>query len=495
MASKFTEKQLLAITIGTAVLITGVLGALIMNDRGEIEKIEGEITTLEAQIRACDVEIRKTPQREEDVLVFRAVEKREVAVLPSKQKIADFLRNLSQFFDRAGVRFQNAPESSPKESELAKGIYETRTNLSFGGDSASVLKFMNLVENDPRLIAIKGFSLNAGTRDRENPIAPIEHDVEMTLATYFYNPAAANVDRVHIPNEQRRLQEPKIRAAIQAFQPERPDTYVLRPAGSRRDPFVDPRERRVAEDPEAFLAQFNTEEAILVKLENGYLELSEGVEMENALRAEGNLFPADRKAQENDASLADLRARIQHSVELKTVTIPELQARLLKTRDDLERLAAGRTPRDVEVTESVAADMHAKLTSLFEEADYQAIASETAGWDSYVRGKSATEDAQPWLTRIESLRKDAKDMNDFDGLGLRVQGVMIDARNTRRSMARINGRSYRQGDKLEGGGGDIIVGRIGSGAVEILFRGKSMRIQTGKRRDGGDAAYQPRSDR
>lgn len=494
--SKLSEKQLLVGTILVTVLLAGGLVALILTDRGAINDIEGEIGTIEAQIRACDGEIRKTPQREEDVLVFRAVETRELAILPTQQMIVQFLNNLSSFFASSGVRFEGAPESSPAESQLAKGIFETHAKLRFRGPAASILKFMNMVENDPRLVAIKGYDIGAGDRDEDDPLAEVEHDVNMTMATYFYNPAAGNVKRVHIPNEQRRLQDAKIRAAIDAFEPERPDTYVLRPSASRRDPFVDPRKRKRTEDPAEILAQFKAEEVIVSGFEAEYTEIAEKVEAENALLAAGDLFRADRLGREIDQLMDDLRSRLQHAVELKTVTIPELLGRLETVQSDVSRMAGNRKPRNIKVTAAVSRDMLDKIQELFNAGEYTQIGTEIAGWESYVRGKEVEGGAHALLDQVRSYKKRAKDLSDFRALKLHVGGTIIDETDPSRSVALINRSAFKMGDRLDDAG-EIVVGQITPTRVTLRFRNEVVHVPVGRRRSapGTNKAITPRTGR
>jgi len=250
--SKLSERQRLVITIIVTVLLTGGLLALIVKDRSEIDTTNDEIASLDARIQVAEVEIAKTKTREDNVLVYRAVEERELAVLPTKQAIANFHRDLSTFLAQAGLTFQELPESTPTESSLAKGIFVTRTVLTCEGVSFSLLKFLNMIENDERLVAVKGLKVKAGVRRRRSEDdGPLLHDVEVHLETYFYNPDTRAVQRNKIAGEEARLQDDTLREAIASFQPERPDSYVLRPATSRRDPMIDPRQAQPSLDREA----------------------------------------------------------------------------------------------------------------------------------------------------------------------------------------------------------------------------------------------------
>lgn len=479
--SKLNEKQRLILTIAVSAVLVGGLVALILKDRGEIEDVQTEIQTIEAQIGACDVEIKRTAEREEQVLVFRAVEDAELAILPTQQKIADFLRNLSTFFASSGVEFQRAPESSPKESELAKGIFETRTRLTLAGDARSVLDFMNMVENDPRLVAVKGFRVSAGQLGRVR--APdedqqLKHDIDMTLSTYFYNPAAGDIERVHIPNEQKRLQEERIQGAIEAFQPERPDRYVLSPSASRRDPFVDPRKKRVVQDPEEYARLYKSELEIVEEIQSQFDVISENIEKEKALIQAGDLFRADRLGQEIDGEINEVRAQLQHVTELKRVSIPELQARVQLLGTDLETVMARRPQREVTVTRSIAERTLIGLQDLFRNGKYIELATEVGAWDAYIRGKDVDPEALPVMSDIKLLKKKAKDLSDFNSLRLTVRGTIIDKLDPDRSIVMINGRTYRSGDRLDESG-EVVVGVIQKDAVSFQFREQEVIVLVG----------------
>ena len=72
---------------------------------------------------------------------------------------------------------------------------------------------------------------------------------------------------MQIPNEEARLDDGKSRQEITSFQPERRDSYTLRPSASRRDPFVDVRREVIVEDPEAVRKRYEAEENVTIDLE------------------------------------------------------------------------------------------------------------------------------------------------------------------------------------------------------------------------------------
>src|SRR5437016_709012 len=85
--------------------------------------------------------------------------------------------------------------------------------------------------------------------------------------------AVATQKRVQIPNEEARLDDPKVHQEITSFQPERRDSYTLRPSVSRRDPFVDVRREVIVEDPEAVRKRYEAEENVTLDLEKRHDEL------------------------------------------------------------------------------------------------------------------------------------------------------------------------------------------------------------------------------
>src|SRR5207247_2514454 len=175
-------------------------------DRQEIDDTQEKIEELDTQISAADVEIKKTKDREDKVIVFRAVASRELEILPQKQQIADFHANLTTFLTQAGAKLTKIPENSPKESELARGVYVTPNTIECEADSASLLRLVNQIEIDPRLVSVVGLKVHGGTRAKDAD-HPTMHKVSLNLETYFYNPPATQ-KRVQIPNEEARLDDP-----------------------------------------------------------------------------------------------------------------------------------------------------------------------------------------------------------------------------------------------------------------------------------------------
>ena len=127
--AKLTEKSRLWLTVAASLVATGGMTAMVFSDRGDIRATEDEIVALDERIESADVEIRKTKDREDEVIVFRAVQNRELEILPKQQEIANFHANLTTFLTNAGARFTKMPENAPKESELTHGVYVTPNTI------------------------------------------------------------------------------------------------------------------------------------------------------------------------------------------------------------------------------------------------------------------------------------------------------------------------------------------------------------------------------
>ena len=468
--AKLNERQRLWLTIGASVLLTGGITALVFMDRKEIEEIQAEVEALDGRIASADVEIRRTKDREDEVIVFRAVRDRELEILPRHQEIADFHANLTMFLTQAGARFTKLPDNAPKESELARGVYVTPNTLEFEADAASLLRLVNMIEIDPRLVAVKGLKVKAGVRPKDSDEATVHKGV-LSVETYYYNPPANAAAAVAIQNEAERREDGVVAQRIAAFQPEKRDSYTLRPATSRRDPFVDVRREVIEEDPEAVKARFKREEEVVLDVEKRLDDVREKVEQEKAFVLDHRIFEADRIAREIDGQVNELRVRLASSSQMKSVTFPDLLARADKIRTVMENLAATRKelPRELRVTASVAKDTRDQVDVAFHKGDYAEVNSLSVAWESFVRGKDIEPAAAPILEEIKGYRRRARVLSEFHAKTLHVTAVMVNPEPTT-SAALVSGRVFRFGDLVDGK--DIKIVGIRREGVEFEYLGE-----------------------
>jgi hypothetical protein len=471
--SKLSEKKRLLLTIATSVLITGGLVALIMNDRSEIEGLQSEIGDLDQRISLADVEIRKTSDREERVVVFRAVEEKELDILPSEQKIAEFYHGLSKFFVAAGLRFRELPESQPVESDLAKGIYVTRSVVEGQGDSGAILKFLNMLENDPRLVSIKGLKIEAADpRDgKDTTDGPMLHEVVVHLESYYYSPAGTQQNHVVVQGEEQRLEQPSVKEAISAFVPERPATYDLKLAASRRDPLVDPRERRLKVDEGVAAADLERQEAVVVEVEAGLADLLEMDEQVRALLAAGELFKADRLQGELDVKVNELRVRLQQVQQMKSVTNAGLMNRVLVVQQRVDELMGRRVPRETVVTRSLAEKTLTDARAHLERGAFSDVATLCQAWFEFLRGKQIHADAQSVIEDLGALRVRARVLAETEGLALVVTGTLVHEAQPERSIAVVNGVHIKLGEAVDVAG-EVRVHAVRRDAVDFAYKGE-----------------------
>jgi len=482
--SNMSERKLLIMTIAVSVLLTGVLLYFVFSDRSEIEGVNEEIDGLDARLQAAEIERRKIPTREDKVLQYRAVEEAELAVLPTEQRIADFHRNISTFLSQSDISFQELPESSAEDSELAKGIRVTRNSIKGAGTSAAILKFINMIENDPRLISVKGYKIQGGDIDSDDLDAPVEHEFKLNLETYFYRPGKGAIRREHIPGAEERLQQPKLRAAIAAFQPERPDSYVLRPAVSRRDPLVDPRRAKEIADPEEQARLFRKQEETVIELENHLRIIAELAEKQKALERVGDLFRLDRIRTEITEKVNALRASLEQELTAKSVTIAELQSRIEVLTENVNRIRGTMSPEELVVTRAVADNVLEDMSELLDAGDYHEMVSLGGSWTSFLRGKKRMPESEPVIEQIAVLRDRAKTLGEFASKSFQVTGVIVDTADPERSIACINGAYLRAGDTLDEKG-EVIprpIGRSGPNSTKQNAKPRTPRDRRKARR-------------
>jgi hypothetical protein len=487
--AKLNERQRLWITIGASVLLTGGAVALVFMDRSEIKAAEAEIEALESRIQAADGEIRKTKDREDAVIVLREVEQRELEILPQKQQIADFLANLTTFLTQAGAQFVKLPESAPKESELARGVYLTPTTIQFEADAAALLRFVNMIEIDPRLVAVKGFKVKSGGRSKDGRL-PL-HKCEIHLETYYYDPASSGRKAVPIPNYESRLEDPVVRQAIASFQPERRDSYTLRPAASRRDPFVDFRREVIHEDPETVKRRFEEEEAVSLDLERRLDEVREKAEMERAVLAAGDIFKADRIAREVDALVNEVRVRIANVASVKSVTFPDLIGRIAAVKRRIDEIAATRKdlPRELTVTAGVAQSTRESMQTAFQRGDYAEVNTLSTAWEQFIRGKAVEEAAKTYLDEIKAFRSRAKTLAEFHAKVIHVTGTIVSSEGPGKGFAIVNGRTLKVGETLDDRGEVQILG-VDRDGVLFGYQGERIKI---RREDSSSAGIRKES--
>lgn len=493
--AKMSDRKRLFLVVGACVLVAGGLGALAYADRQEVETIETEIQGLDADIARANAEIAKIRKREDDLIVFRAVEEKELDILPKEQEIADFQASLSGYLSSSGARFKKIPDNVTKQSELAAGVWVTPNTLDFDADARALLRLIHTLEMSPRLTAVKGLSVKSGGRTSAESTSPV-HPATLNLEMYYYKPASAAKAPVRIPDEAQRLESPEIRKEIDAFQPERRDSYVLKPSQSRRDPFVDVRREVVVDDPERLKKLFAAEETLVLEVEKIHDDLREKVEEEKALEADSDLFRRDRLSREVNELVKDLRSRLEQLGNLKRVTLPQMVERIDRLKASLEAIASLR--KDLPALTTVTRSVAESTVKMFEDAlgrdDYGEVASLASTWEQFVAGKAIEPDAVPVLKRIKELSDRARTLAEFHAIGIDVTGVMVNPENPSQSAAIVDGTAVGVGQVVGPKGNEAKVVEITREGVTFEFRSQRIYLsvkESQARKDAGKKGARP----
>ena len=263
-----------------------------------------------------------------------------------------------------------------------------------------------MIENDPRLVSIKGLKVEAADRAAaskdEKEVGPPLHDVTMHLESYFYNPANANLGckPVTIPGEEQRLQDPAVKEAI-AVLPARAARHVRaaalgQPSRPARGPPPAPRAGgrgrrgdRVRAPGEGASWRSRARSATSASSTSSW----------KALQLGGELFKADRLQGEVDSKVNELRGRLAQITQMKTITNPTLSQRVSRCRSASTSSSAARVPRETTVTRNVAEKTLSELKGYFDKHEYAEVSTLGSAWADYLKGKEIDIECRPVAER------------------------------------------------------------------------------------------------
>jgi hypothetical protein len=189
----------------------GGITTLVFNDRTQIRETEGEIASLEQRIELADVEIRKTKDREDEVIVFpwsgpRLSSSRRSSASPDTTSPSD-----------AGGGWFREPENAPRGE--AKGVYVTPNAVECRGERG--LAAASVQHDRERRAPRRDQAQGEGRRQAEDG-RETTHKVSLALGRTT-TPA-----RHGGPPRRSSLAErlgTVIQQRIASFQPERRDSY------------------------------------------------------------------------------------------------------------------------------------------------------------------------------------------------------------------------------------------------------------------------------
>ncbi len=477
--NRLTEKQLLIVTIGITLLLTGGLGFLIWSDLKSIEDEELKTTNLKGQIAAADAEILKREEREYRVIANREISDREVAFMPEAAEIENFWDVLERFSVESGVEISEiVPNAARSGGRKKKGKVSTIQSvpqiLSLRATTAEFLAFINLLENYERIINVVEFSLSGGKAP--DPDGKVRHNIKLMLTTFTYSKKIASTI-VSINNYEKKKEHAKVKQWLSRIKIQAKETYTLRTSIGRRDPFVSVRRLPVTtQGPEVSNAEQRArQEQMLEQLVSLVEALADGLDYQEELQKRGDLWRLQAQIKENKEIVSDLNSLLSKAQ--KEITIPELAERLRKeVVDPFERLKKRMgeiIDNNPKMTLDQVTEVRTRVANLFDQRGWGKLGDEVGDFlDASKNGKHVSDEARELVIEILDFRRKAKVIQGFDKRKIEISTIIYS--KTGNSIAVINNKTYSEGDALDTNG-QIIVVEIGED--HVIFETEGVEIK------------------
>lgn len=474
--SRLTEKQLLFLTIGIAVLLAGGLGFLIWSDLQTISEEEAKIGDLEQQIAAANREIEQIPAREFRVIANREIADREVAFLPEEDEIEVFWEVLERYASESGVRISEIAPTETRTSGNRRGqksgpIASVPQLLSLRATTDEFLRFINLVENHDRIINVVEYGLTAG--DVADEDGKIRHSIRLALTTFTYSKAVANTI-VSIPKYEEKRNHPEVKKWLSRIKIQEKETYTLTAPFQRRDPFVSIR-RPTRPDVSTDHQDEQKQTAIVDNLVELVRALSAGLDYEEELQKRRDLWRVQLVRRDNRDTYAQLAQMIADAE--KDITIRAIQERFQKEVSGPWEEIKKRMAQIVESNPPMALahvqERLDKIRALFDEKQWDKVDREVRDFlDASRNGEHVVEAAVPLVQQITDLARSAKVIQNFEKRKVVISTIVYSPNG--HAVAIINGKQMAEGDALDADGSVIVV-EIGENYV--IFETEGVEIK------------------
>ncbi len=490
---KLSEKQLTVVTIAVAIVVTGVFTTLIYLDFQTIEEEKVRAAKADTNIRKAQVEIDKMREREQNVIIFREVVKRDAQVLPDEDEIGDFWRKIKEFKDLSGVQIDRIDGLDKSRSKKKKGkgggqaITPLNIRLSLKGDMEQTLNFMNRFENFDRLVTINNVGMSVGRYSKKSKGGgdSVQHSVSLNLTTYVYNPRGGAVKQVEIKNYDQRVEDEEIKRGIQKFAKPKKEEYTLRPNLDRRDPLVSPRRSPdVVEEGKTLQQIYEEQKNLLDRLVLQFQFIEQDVEIERELLSNRDFIPHARMSQDLDKRILSLEDEISKVSQQKMISIDELN-----TEFEQEIVTPFRKLQSERVSKGPAVPLTVNLREVrntldamraaFDKAAYTKVLDTYQSYKIYREGREVDADASRIEEEIVEMARRATVVSDFESRQISISALIV---GPTRSVALINGKSVAEGDPIEAGS-KILLQEVRSDGCTFLYEGVEI-ARTTKRATG-----------
>lgn len=473
---KLSEKQLLILTIGVTVLLTGGLGFLIWSDLQEVEQEQKKTAAIRDQIAAAQAEIDQIGTREYRVIANREISDKEVAFLPSATEIENFWDVLERFGDESGIRISGI--LSKGQGRRKRGgrstIQSVPQIIELSGTIDEFLRFLNLLENYDRLISVVEWRLARGSMPDED--GKVRHRFTMSLTTFTYSKKVANTI-VSITNYDKKKVHPEVKKWLSKIKIQERETYTLRTSLGRRDPFVNVRRKPDAGPLPNEGKERAAQEAVLEALTQEVRSLQEGLMIEEHLRKIGDLFRLTQQMRENRESFAQMRKRLDDVRREQLVTDKDLldkfRKEVLEPFAKIEEQMNRGAQEAPALTEEQVKEWYERAGKAFDDRDWKKVTEEV---NSFVHlskgGKHVVDAARNMAHEIIEFERRAKVIQAFDKRRVRISTILYSPNGM--SVAIINGKTLGEGDALDQEG-QILVQEIGENYV--IFETEGVEIK------------------
>jgi hypothetical protein len=409
------------------------------------------------------------------VIVFREIVERDSAILPDESEINEFINVIGEFEKYSGVVVTQVQGLSRRDRGRGKGkreaIIKIPMKIKLRGSYDQFLRFLNHFENYDRFVRISGFSIAQGSH--LGPGGAPQHEINLELVTYQYNPGGGPVKRVEIPNYERRKQDLEVQKRIRQSKPAHIEKYPLKPRISRRDPLLDPRETEtpVADDGVDPEERFKQEKQLLEKLVLQVSLLQEDVRMEEKLRKNHDFMRIVPITKAIEERINQLDFQIQDVLAGKRITVPELKDEFISDvvqpyEQVKDRRAVAQKVHLILQRDQVF-KMYRTMQEKYEAEEYKDVITVYQGFLQLSEGKRIDEEAKPLQEQMLALATNAEKIVKFESEALDIDGVIIDPK--RRSYTIINGRILAEGDTVDADG-KIKIRKIDHSVIEFVYQ-------------------------
>jgi Tfp pilus assembly protein PilO len=483
---KLSEKQLTIVTIGVAIVLTGVFATLIYMDFQTIDEEKARIETADGNIRKAQTEIDRMREREKNVIIYREIVERDAKVLPDAEEINEFWRRIKEFKETSGVQIDRIDGLDNTRAGKHKGgqaITPLQIRLNVKADMGQLLKFLNLFENFERLVSITDLSIRANENAaKKGPDDRVRHDVTLSLTTYVYNPRGGSVKQVEIPNYERRKMDEEIQRGIRKNKNPNKETYQLKPSLERRDPLVNPRKppETLGEGGKTLQQVYEEQKNLLDRLVLQYQFIEQNVEIERRLTQSSSWVKCVRITKQLDEQIKSLELEITKVRQQRLITIEELleefEAQVVAPFRKLQSVRVTRSDIPVRVSLREVRDCLESMRASFDKADYGKVLDAYQAYKIYREGRELAAEARRMEEEIIEIARRATVVSDFESRDVKISALIV---GKARAVALINGKSVAEGDPIEAGS-KIILKEVRSDGCTFLYEGVLIRRSTRK---------------